>query len=131
MRPRGCGPLEQPPNRVVAQPLSRLDDRAGRDPHAALARQRQIHRGHDLGERLVAHDAHPEHQPDHLFRRQPPTANRRGACRDKRLLDPLRIDAGAKARQEVIVGLRGENTVGDSRHDAIVILDGDRNKNLS
>jgi hypothetical protein len=110
--------LEQPPNRLIPEPIPRLRDRAGRGSRTTPAGQRQVKLCNDLGDGLVAVDAHPKHEPYDLLGRQPPPPNRRGARRLESFVDPVRVETRAKSLEQLTRNVIGANDLidGATRH---------------
>jgi hypothetical protein len=104
-----------------------LHDRTRSDADPSAARQRQIHHRHQFPHRLVAEEAHADHEPDNLFGRQPPTADRRSACCCERFFDPLGVETRDELREELVAG-RLHDSICNTRHRRILIARIRRNK---
>jgi hypothetical protein len=95
-RPLRRAAVNHPLHGLAADALARLRYGAPCDG-AARGRQREIELSSfvttsSMGRSRKAKEPHPEHDPDHLFRRKPPPARRCGARRCERRVDPRRID---------------------------------------
>ncbi len=88
--------LEQPGQWRRAQSLARTDTGAGYGPFGGGALvEREL--AHGVPVRLVAEQAQPDDEPDHLLGEQATSAQRGRAGRLKGPLDPAGIDEGSKA----------------------------------
>jgi hypothetical protein len=108
VRPLLGAALEEPPHRLLAEPASRLRDRASGRRRPASPGQREIELRDDLVDGAIPVQRHPEHEPDDLLRRQAAPAQRGRTCRLQRLLDPRRVDA----RLHAIEGAFGQLLLG-------------------
>jgi hypothetical protein len=125
--PRRSRALEQPAQRLIAEPLACLNDRAWRHPNATAARQREVKCRHQVAHRQIAEQTHADDEPHDLLGRQSPSPNGRGAGRGERLIDPLGIEARDKLRQQVCTQ-RLDDAGGGAWHARILIVRIFRNK---
>jgi len=101
--------LEEPAQRRCSQPRPCLHHRAGGDAPGARTGENQRQLPHDLHDRQVPEERHPEHEPDDLLGRKAPAPQRRRPRGGERLQHPTRIDRGLESSERASIGLADGN----------------------